>query len=264
MQGPRRKRVYIAPNLITAASLFSGMMAIMAASDGRFIPACYLILLSAVLDALDGPVARITRTASPFGVQFDSLADVVAFGVAPAFLMLRKLGGIEAEVDLPAWAPRMAMGVCGLYAVCGAIRLARFNTQVHAEEKTGFTGLPIPGAAGTVVSTFMVVEEYLDASRNLHRSILILMILMAYLMVSTIPFPSLKGLARRHKRSLDNFVTIIFGIFIVVAFRQHLPIVCFVLFMGYVLFSLTTAIASRRRMAAQAAGVAPPPGPARQ
>lgn len=238
------------------------MMAIIAAADNRFMDACYLILLSAVLDALDGPVARMTRTASPFGLEFDSLADVVAFGIAPAFLMFRKLGGIDESVDLPAWAPRMAMGVCGLYAVCGAIRLARFNTQVHAEEKLGFTGLPIPAAAGLVVSTFMVVEEYLDDSRNLHRAILILMILLAYLMVSTHPFPSLKGLARmKKKRSLDNFITIIFAAFIIIAFKQHLPLVCFVVFMGYLGASVVANMMARRRAARLVPGIPPPGSP---
>src|SRR5690606_432072 len=141
------KPVYVLPNLFTTASLFMALFSIISTSAGHYRTACFAILASAVFDALDGPVARMTRTSSSFGVQYDSLADTVAFGVAPAFLMYSKLESINSSLGLPPWAPRMALGVCGLYAVCGAIRLARFNIQVSSEEKLHFTGMPIPSAA---------------------------------------------------------------------------------------------------------------------
>ncbi len=249
-----RRRVYVVPNLITAASLFSGMCAIIFAADGFFVRACYLILLSAVLDALDGPIARLTRTASPFGLQFDSLSDVIAFGVAPAYLMFRKLSLIEESVALHQYAAQMAIGVSGLYAVCGAVRLARYNIQAGKEEKITFTGLPIPAAAGTLVSTFLVIEHYLEDSRSLHRMILILMIILAYLMVSTYPFPSIKSLTRRTKRSFNNFITLVFAIFTLVIFREHLALVSFIVFMSYLGLTIMMGYRRRRRWGAFSPG----------
>ncbi len=249
-----RRRVYVVPNLITAASLFSGMCAIIAAADGFFVQACYLILLSAVLDALDGPIARLTRSTSPFGLEFDSLSDAIAFGVAPAFLMFRKLSMIEDAVALHQFAAQMAIGVCGLYAVCGAVRLARYNIQAAQEEKLTFTGLPIPAAAGTLVSTFLVVQQYLEDSRSLHRMILVLMVLLAYLMVSTYPFPSIKSLTRKTKRSFNNFITLVFAIFTLVIFREHLALVTFVVFMGYLGISVISGYRRRRAWGAFSPG----------
>ena len=247
--------VYVIPNLLTAAALFSGLCSLIAVSHGEYVTACYLILLAAVLDGLDGPVARWTRTTSSFGLQFDSLSDVVCFGVAPAFLMYSKLDAIDGAVALPAWAPRLAIGVCTLYAITGAIRLARFNVQVGDEEKLHFTGLPIPAAAGTVVSAFLVIEVYsLPEARSLHRAIMVLMMVLAYLMVSTIPFPSLKGLHRRTRRSFRMLVTLIFGIWLLIMFHQHLPAVAFLGFLGYLIYGLTLAMRRKRKLASYSPG----------
>lgn len=255
--------VYVLPNLITSASLFCGLCSIVATSQGQFIVASYLILISAVLDGLDGPVARWTRSSSSFGLQYDSLSDVVAFGVAPALLMYNKLAAIDSVSSLPVWAPRMAMGVCALYAICGAIRLARFNIQVGNEEKTHFTGMPIPAAAGVVVSAFLVVEQYLpetllaeiDLGRNLHRAILMLMLIVAYLMVSTYPFPSLKGIHRRTRHSMNALVSAVFLICMLVAFRRHIPLIAFLAFMAYICVSLINIVRQKRRLAHFSPGV---------
>ncbi|MCB2154293.1 CDP-diacylglycerol--serine O-phosphatidyltransferase [bacterium] len=247
--------VYVIPNLLTSAALFSGLCSLIMASHGEYIRACYLILLAAVLDGLDGPVARWTRTSSSFGLQFDSLADVVSFGVAPAFLMYTKLHAIDEAISLPNWAPRMAIGVSTLYAITGAIRLARFNVQVEDEEKTHFTGLPIPAAAGTVISTFLVIEVYqLPDRASLHRAIMVLMVVLSYLMVSTIPFPSLKGIHRRTRRSFRMLVTVVFAIWLMIMFHQHIPAFAFLGFLGYLIYSLTTAIRTKRRLASFSPG----------
>jgi len=245
------KPVYVLPNLFTTASLFSGLCSIIFASQGEYVTACYLVLLSAILDALDGPVARWTRTASSFGLQYDSLADLIAFGVAPAFLMYNQLSDIDALVELPQWAPRMALGVCGLYVISGAIRLARFNIQASSEEKIGFTGMPIPAAAGTVISTYLVIAQYIpagDESQALHRALLVLMLILSYLMVSTYPFPSLKGLKRRMGRSLNSLITVVFMIFIGVAFYQHLALIAFVIFMAYMTIAVLQVIRRKRAL----------------
>ncbi|MBI5155067.1 CDP-diacylglycerol--serine O-phosphatidyltransferase [Candidatus Poribacteria bacterium] len=257
--------VYVLPNLFTSASLFSALCSIVATGQGNYVLACYLILLSAILDGMDGPVARWTRTTSSFGLQYDSLADVVAFGVAPAFLMYNKLDSIDQAVQLPVWAPRMAIGGCALFAICGAIRLARFNIQVADVEKLHFTGLPIPAAAGTVVSTFLVIEtykEFLPDSRYLHRTLLILMLLLSYLMVSTYPFPSLKSMHRRMRRSWNGLVTAVFVICILLAFRAHLPLIAFVGFLSYLAASMWGVVRKKRRLGK--AAVPAPGGPVPQ
>lgn len=232
--------VYLLPNLITSASLFSGLTSVMMASQERYPLACWLILLSAVLDGLDGPVARWTRTTSSFGLQFDSLSDLVAFGVAPSFLMYKKLESIDMSAELPWYAPRMAIGMCALFVICGAIRLARFNIQVGSEEKLHFTGMPIPSAAGTVVTAFLVIDTYLSLpeTRGLHRLILILMVLVSYLMVSTHPFPSPKALLRRTRRSMEALVTVLFVVAVGISFHQYAPFFLFVGFLGYIFYAM--------------------------
>jgi CDP-diacylglycerol--serine O-phosphatidyltransferase len=244
------KPVYVLPNLVTAGSLFSGLCSIIMSAQGNYAAACLLILLSAILDALDGLVARLTNSASPFGVQFDSLTDVIAFGVAPGFLMYTKLDVINSMADLPRWAPRMAIGVCALYTICGAIRLARYNLQVDSEEKLHFTGMPIPAAAGTVVSTFMVIEQYIpsEATRALHRALLVLMVVLSYLMVSTYPFPSLKGLKRRLDRSFNGLVTVVFFVCLVVAFKEHLALIAFLLAHGYIVLAVLRVMRQKRAL----------------
>jgi CDP-diacylglycerol--serine O-phosphatidyltransferase len=242
--------VFVLPNLVTAGSLFSGLCSIIMSAQGNWRAACLLILLSAILDALDGLVARLTRSASAFGVQFDSLTDVVAFGVAPAFLMYTKLELINSVAELPSWAPRMAIGVCALYTICGAIRLARYNLQADAEEKTHFTGMPIPAAAGTAVSTFMVIEQYIpsEETRALHRALLVLMVVLSYLMVSTYPFPSLKGMRRRLDRSFNGLVTIVFFVCLVVAFKEHLALIAFLMAHGYIVLAVIRVMRQKRAL----------------
>jgi len=255
----RRSPVFILPNLFTSASIFCGLCSLFASSNGEFDLACWLILSSSVLDALDGPIARLTRTASPFGLQYDSLADVIAFGIAPAFLMYHKLDLIDKATALPAWAPTMAIGICGLFVVSGAIRLARYNIQAHGEEKRHFTGLPIPAAAGTIVSTFLVIEQnisgtFLDDTRNLHRLILILMLILSYLMVSTTPFPSLKNIYLRMNQNINGLITAVFMIFGLIIFVEYLPLIFFVGFMSYITLSLIGIIRKKRKLATYSPG----------
>lgn len=250
------KPVYVLPNLFTTASLFAALFSIISTSNGHYRTACLAILASAVFDALDGPVARLTRSSSSFGVQYDSLADTVAFGIAPAFLMYSLLEGINNSLGLPVWAPRMALGVCALYAVCGAIRLARFNVQVEEEEKLHFTGMPIPAAAGTIVSTYLVLNQYLPEyeSKLLVRALMVLMVILAYLMVSTYPFPSLKGLHRRFMGTFGGLVTIVFIIFLLLTFREHLALFALVIFYSYITFAVVRVIRHKRQLARYSPG----------
>lgn len=142
------------PNMLTTLSMFLGFLAIVWSGQGRFEAACMAILVSGLMDSLDGKVARLTNTASEFGVQFDSLADLVAFGLAPAILLwnwqLSSLG-------------RVGVAVAFIYIACGALRLARFNITTFSISKRFFIGLPIPGAGYTVV-TYVFFAHALPAS----------------------------------------------------------------------------------------------------
>ena len=136
-----KRGVYLLPNLVTTGGLFAGFYGIVATMKGDYQLAAWFILISAVFDALDGKVARLTGTTSRFGVEYDSLVDLVSFGVAPGLLMY-------------SWALQ-PFGKFGwlaafLYVVCGALRLARFNIQVNTVESRRFVGLPVPAAAGMV------------------------------------------------------------------------------------------------------------------
>jgi len=143
--------LYVLPNLFTASSIFLGILSIINASQGHFQKAAWFIVVSSVFDALDGRVARITNTTSRFGEEFDSLADVIAFGVAPAFLLY---------FDYAKEYGKFGVLIISLYVIFGAIRLARFNIIKTDTEPNVFIGLPIPAGAMFVVGWILVFEEY--------------------------------------------------------------------------------------------------------
>src|SRR5690606_29024527 len=149
-QRPRSRGIYLLPNLFTTGGLFGGFFAIIAASQGRFEAACVAIFIAAILDGLDGRVARMTNTQSEFGVQYDSLADLVSFGMAPALVMYHwALASLKLD---GATLGRVGWLAAFLYAACAALRLARFNSQVAKVDKRWFIGLASPAAAGLMAS----------------------------------------------------------------------------------------------------------------
>ena len=173
---PVRRGVYILPNLFTTASLFTGFLAMLLAVQGNIEGSALAILFSALMDGLDGKVARLTNTASEFGIQYDSLADLVAFGVAPAFTSwMWVLEGYG----------KLGIGVAFLYVACTALRLARFNVCVTTVSKKFFVGLPCP-AAGCAVAMFILFSSYLPSWLEARTPFLGLLItfVMALLMVS--------------------------------------------------------------------------------
>ena len=209
---------YVLPNLFTAASIFMGMMAIFSSHKGfvygssnYFIEASWYVLIAMVLDGLDGRVARLTNTESKFGVEFDSLADIVSFGVAPSILMYFYIGY---EFG------RYGIAISGLFVVLGAIRLARFNITTNDTESNSFIGLPIPSAAA-ILSLWILVMEYNDNSlfgiieflRENHYVFLIIEFLVAILMVSNIRYPSFKKI----KWNLRYFVLLLIMLTLVIA-----------------------------------------------
>lgn len=175
--------VYLLPNLITVGSMFAGFYVIILSADGNFQRAAWFILVSGILDGLDGKVARLTGTSSKFGVELDSLADVIAFGVAPGVLMytwaLRDFG-------------KLGWLAAFLFVACGALRLARFNVQVSTVESRRFVGLPIPAAAGIIATCVLLFYELGGSGTVRQVSIMLLIYVLALLMVSNVSYYSFK------------------------------------------------------------------------
>jgi len=173
--------IYILPNLFTASSIFVGMISIVEASKGHFILASWLVLLALVFDGLDGRVARMTNTTSQFGVEFDSLADIISFGIAPAMLLYFFVGH---EFG------RFGILVSALYVIFGAIRLARFNISTAKTDPNVFIGLPIPTAAVFLSMWVLLFNKYTLQGYSI--ILLFLALGVAILMVSNFRYPSFK------------------------------------------------------------------------
>lgn len=194
------KGIYILPNLVTSISLFAGFYSLIATYGGQFRKAAIAIIVAVVMDGLDGKIARATRTTSRFGVEYDSLADLVSFGVAPGFLIY-------------AWAlspyGRIGWLASFLYVICGALRLARFNIQVDTLEKKKFNGLPIPAAA-TLVASMILLFNYLGGMGTYrHIAVVIVIYVLAFLMVSNIKYASFKDLEPFRKRPFNTLVVFV-------------------------------------------------------
>jgi CDP-diacylglycerol--serine O-phosphatidyltransferase len=181
------KAIFILPHLFTVASIFCGMVAIFLAVRGAFYQAGMAVFIAMILDAFDGRVARMTNTQSDFGVQIDSLADLVSFGVAPAVL-----------VYLWALIPFgfLGMAVAFVYVSCGALRLARFNVMAAEKGPTNFVGLPIPLAACGLISLIMLHCNTEDQALAKEPLIFGVVLLLAILMVSNVPYRSFKKVTR--------------------------------------------------------------------
>ena len=173
--------IYILPNLFTASSIFVGVISIVEASKEHFILASWLILLALIFDGLDGRVARMTNTTSQFGVEFDSLADIISFGIAPAMLLYFFVGH---EFG------RFGILVSALYVIFGAIRLARFNISTAKTDPNVFIGLPIPTAAVFVSMWILLFNKY--TLQDYSIVLLFLALGVAILMVSNFRYPSFK------------------------------------------------------------------------
>ena len=208
-QKPRHRGVYILPNLMTTASMFAGFLGMTMAIKGQYEFCAWAILVSCVLDGLDGKIARLTGTSSEFGVQLDSLADLVAFGVTPALLIyLWQLDGYG----------RLGLMACFLFMVCAALRLARFNIQTKTSGKLLFTGMPTP-AAGCIMATLVLFEQRLPeglAESLLPPLCLVLAYGLSFLMVSKIRYFSFKEYGWFKAHPLTTLVTAVL-LFVVIA-----------------------------------------------
>lgn len=209
---PLRRGVYLLPNLVTTGGLFAGFYSVIATFAERFELAAVMILIAHIFDGLDGRIARLTRTASRFGIEYDSLADLVAFGVAPGILVYK-------------WAlePWGTWGwlAASLYVTCGALRLARFNVQVESVEKRAFVGLPIPAAADMIVGT-VLLYYFFGGEGATHKHIILLMLIyaLAGLMVSEVPYYSFKDVHWQSQQAFWLLIAAILAVNVVIAHPQ--------------------------------------------
>jgi len=207
-----KKGIFILPSLFTTASLFFGFYSIVSSFNGEFKTAAWSIVISGMFDMIDGKIARLTGTTSRFGVEYDSLADLIAFGVAPGFLAYT-------------WAlvpfGRYGLLASFLYVACTALRLARFNVQVETVEKTKFKGIPSPGAAGMIATT-VLLYYYLGGSgtASKHLILLFLIYFLAFLMVSNITYRSTKDLDLGKRKPFSLLVIAILIMILIIAEPQ--------------------------------------------
>lgn len=244
-------KIYLLPNLMTAGNLFCGFAATLKILEGALVQAAatpatieaaeslaaekfhiaiWLILLSCVFDALDGRLARLGGNESSFGREFDSLADIVSFGVAPALMVYR--------IVLHEF-PRAGWIIASLYLVCGALRLARFNCLAAANSAAAnreFKGFPIPAAAGVIASVTLCMLWFDKNSRDIGQGKWVLpplMVFLSWMMFSGFRYPSFKALNWRTTRSLPKFIAIV-GVLIFTAMNyQWMPAVIFIMYLLY-------------------------------
>lgn len=229
MEKNTHRLAYILPNLFTAASIFLGVLSILASIKGDYDKAMILIIVSLICDGLDGRVARLTNTASKFGVEFDSLADIIAFGVAPAILFYFNLGQEYGRLG------SLAMAV---FIIFGAIRLARFNVTTGTYDPRFFIGLPIPTAAVVLGIWVVFYKHYFDNSYFMGIVVIFLAFLLSFLMVSNVRYPSFKKIELKKANILKTLIILIFAFSLIYLF----PLEIFTLLMStYVLYGLSRA-----------------------
>jgi CDP-diacylglycerol--serine O-phosphatidyltransferase len=236
----RRRGIYLLPNLFTTAALFAGFYAIVAAMNSRFGVAAIAIFIAMVLDGIDGRVARLTNTQSDFGVHYDSLSDMVCFGLAPALVMYQwSLFGLGKVGWLAAF----------IYAAAATLRLARFNTQVGIADKRYFQGLATPAAAALIAGTVWLGDRYgLRDGTTVIPFAFCITIAAGLLMVSNIRYHSFKQLDLKGR---VPFVTVLVIVFVFVFVSIEPSLVLFSLFMLYALSGpvMTLAVLRKHRAA---------------
>jgi CDP-diacylglycerol--serine O-phosphatidyltransferase len=216
----RGRSIFLLPSLLTTGNLFCGFLALLLTVHGRYTDAAIAIFVAMVMDLLDGRVARLMKATSQFGVEYDSLADVVSFCVAPGFLVF---SFALTHLGRPAWFAAF------LFVICGALRLARFNVYTGVADKRFFTGLSTPAAAAVICSTVILLQGD-EPPRGVMAAIAAGTYLVALLMVSTFKYWSFKelGWARRHPGQM--LLVIVLGVMIV---ATNPELFLFIIFTGY-------------------------------
>jgi CDP-diacylglycerol--serine O-phosphatidyltransferase len=227
----RLRTVYLLPSLLTAGNMVCGLLSIQRTFEGKYDEAAWLVLLAIVFDGLDGKIAKLAKAVSLFGINFDSLADLTSFGIAPAVLMY----------NLP-YPSQARLPIFIIFSLCSALRLARYNVQAAQEMRGDFTGLPTPAAAAVVSSGYLLlqrigVEEQVAifAQRWVYFGLHILALLLAVLMVSRVRFPNPSHLRIEGRKPFNYLVAAV--ILIAVAVWEW-KIAVFLAAWGYLVFGL--------------------------
>lgn len=238
----RARGIYLLPNLLTTGGLFSGFYAILAAASGRFEIACIAVFVAGLFDSLDGRIARYTGTTSEFGVQYDSLADLISFGMAPALVMYHwALVHLRADGTVLG---KIGSAAAFLYVACAALRLARFNTQVGAVDKRWFIGLASPAAAGLMMAFVWTFNDLQISGERLRYAAVLLTVACALAMVSRIRYWSFKAAPRSDR---VPFLTILFALLVILALFIDTPKVLLAFGSMYLLSGPLTWLWQRRR-----------------
>jgi CDP-diacylglycerol--serine O-phosphatidyltransferase len=216
----RRQGIFLFPSLLTTGNLFCGFFALLLSVEHRYTEAAVAIFVAMIMDLLDGRVARLMKATSQFGVEYDSLADVISFCVAPAFLLfsfaLHSLG-------------RAAWFGAFLFVVCGALRLARFNVQTGSVDRRFFVGLSTPAAAGVAASIVILLQGD-EPSRAVRVVIAVVTYVLALLMVSTFRYWSFKEVDFARRRPVETLLVVVLAVMIVATMHE---VFLFLVFGGY-------------------------------
>jgi CDP-diacylglycerol--serine O-phosphatidyltransferase len=203
--GRPKKGVYLLPNTLTLCGMFCGFFAILSAINGNYLYAAWAIVLANIFDGLDGWIARLTNTGTRFGIELDSLSDLVAFGVAPSVLMYKwALSPFE----------RLGWAAAFLFVACGALRLARFNVQTGFPGSKAFKGMPIPGAATILASVVIFYYEFWQGLPEKNIIFPIATIMLSLLMVSTLRYHGLKEIDFKERKPFWFLVVFVLFLFV--------------------------------------------------
>ncbi|MGM0599114.1 MAG: CDP-diacylglycerol--serine O-phosphatidyltransferase [Candidatus Rifleibacteriota bacterium] len=217
------KHLSILPNACTSMNLFCGYLAITLTSQAEYLVAGWLIIAANIFDILDGRLARLTSVSSRFGAELDSLADLVSFGVAPAFLVYSRY--LENQKML-------GIIVTGIFVLCGALRLARFNVTPHSKQDV-FEGLPIPAGAGILATLTIFELQFINFLKIPNYVIPFVVILTAYLMVSKVEYPAMKKTPKTSKKRKLMVLLVLLALFI------NPPITLFFITWGFATYGIT-------------------------
>ena len=237
-----RKGIYILPSLITCGNMSFGILSMMSSINGNFIRAAWLLVGALACDIVDGRVARLTKSTSEFGVQLDSLSDLISFGAAPAIMMYMLVLNTM---------PKIGIAIAILFVLCSALRLARFNVmEQKGETAKNFMGLPTPASAGVLISFVLSYEllgpkEYAlnvktinilqDTMPLFFKAMPIVMVLLSFLMVSNVPYFSFKKIALTRFRTIQLLVLVIVLVLLILVYPQN---IFFIIFSVYSLSGL--------------------------
>ena len=216
----RGRSIFLLPSLLTTGNLFCGFLSLLLTVQGRYTEASVAIFVAMVMDLLDGGVARLMKATSQFGVEYDSLADVISFGVAPAFLVFNFA---LVQLGRPAWFAAF------LFVICVALRLARFNVYTGVSDKRFFTGLSSPAGAAVICATVLLLQGA-EPTRAIRVAVAIGTYLTALLMVSTFKYWSFKEIGWARRRPAQTLLVVVLGVMIV---ATNPELFLFILFTGY-------------------------------